>query len=368
MPVGLLVMQWDDRIGANILAQFPEEIQLDHKTLMQIISTHEYSGDVGTVSLLVGALNISSFYMGPEVKIYVVLLLRVDEDPDTYEGGLSDISRIILQNLDDGSYREMLPSLYKRLAAYPTLNNEQKLAFLYQDEINRLVLRRLRDEGVFTKSELGVWLKDLYRKRYLDVDGIVMSLNRIDILKEATVKGISSELIFLTNDILMMRRPPVDLLKNASIKGLPETLVEEYRREVREYFQIYRPSEEDNLELLEVLTNPEVYQVLRLLRITIPTKNSLMKLQGKGVEDVDAALKILWKKKMINVYQGGKGIEYYALKTDFHISLFFPKYIVNTIIHQFDVKSKTDKVLIEYLEVLESSFYSMRHPQTVEEL
>ena len=367
MPVGLLLMQWDDRIGAKIVAKHPEEIQLNDKTLLQIISTHEYSGEIGMISLLVGALNIASFYTGPDTKLYINLLLSLDEDPDAYEGGLSDVSRIILQNLDDGAYLKMIPSLYKRLSIFPTLNHEQSLAFLYQDEINRLVIHRLRDEGVFTKSELSVWLKDLYRKRYLDIDGIVMDLNRKEILKEATIKGISSELIFFTNDILMLRVPPLELLRNAVLKGLPETIVEEYRQEVRKYFQAYRPSEDDNLKLLELLTDPEVYQVLKLLRMTIATKNDLMKLQGKGVDDVDKALKVLWNEKMIHVFQDTKGTEYYALNSDFHVSIMFPKYIVNTIIHEFDVKSKIDKVLIEYLNVLESNYYSIKNTQKIEE-
>ena len=59
---------------------------------------------------------------------------------------------------------------------------------------------------------------------------------------------------------------------------------------------------------------------------------------------------------MIHVFQDAKGNEYYALLTDFHNSLIYPKYIVNTIVYQYGVKSKSDGVLIEYLNVLDDTY------------
>ena len=61
MPVGLLVMKWDMRIGTEVLAKYPENISLSEQTLMQIYSSHEYTGEPGIISLLVGPLNIVSY-------------------------------------------------------------------------------------------------------------------------------------------------------------------------------------------------------------------------------------------------------------------------------------------------------------------
>ena len=66
------------------------------------------------------------------------MLLNLDDDPDAYEGGLADASRIILQNLEEDAYLSMIPSLFRRLSVYPTLNSEQQLAMTYQDEIKRM--------------------------------------------------------------------------------------------------------------------------------------------------------------------------------------------------------------------------------------
>ncbi|MHA1104671.1 MAG: hypothetical protein ACTSPN_02995 [Promethearchaeota archaeon] len=360
MPVGLVVMKWDERVGTEILAKYPEEIIVTDKTLMQVYSTHEYSGESGMISLMVGSLNIASYYTGPEKGYYILLLLNLDDDPDSYEGGLVDVSRIILQNLEEEAYVSLIPSLFQRLSVYPTLNNEQQLAITYQDEIKRMIINRLREEGVVSKSELMVWLKDKYRQGFVDLEGVLIELIKRELIKEASVKGMPSELIFLIHDMLMLRIPPVQLLKDPADRGLPAQLAEDYRMEVKKFFQNYRPSEQDNLRVVDILINPQVYETLRLLRTAIVTKNDLEKLKKKGVEDVDEVLKMLWEGQMIQVFQDEMNNEYYALLSDFHIDTLFPKYLLNIIKSEYERKSKAEQVLIEYLNVLEDAYMSIK--------
>ena len=360
MPVGLVVMKWDERVGTEILAKYPEEIIVTDKTLMQVYSTHEYSGESGMISLMVGSLNIASYYTGPEKGYYILLLLNLDDDPDSYEGGLVDVSRIILQNLEDEAYIKLIPSLFQRLSVYPTLNSEQQLAITYQDEIKRMIINRLREEGVVSKSEIMVWLKDKYRQGFVDLEGVLIELIKRELIKEASVKGMPSELIFLIHDMLMLRIPPVQLLKDPADRGLPAQLAEDYRMEVKKFFQNYRPSEQDNLRVIDIIINPQVYETLRLLRTAIVTKNDLEKLKKKGVEDVDEVLKMLWEGQMIQVFQDEMNNEYYALLSDFHLDLIFPKYLLNIIKSEYERKSKAEQVLVEYLNVLEDAYISIK--------
>ena len=360
MPIGLVIMKWDPRIGTKIETQYPAEIKISDSTLMQIYSTHEYTGEAGMISLMAGPLNIASYFTGPDKGYYVILLLTLDDDPDSFEGGLADICRVIIQNLDDDAYISMVPSLFRRLSVYPTLNQEQLLAITYQDEIKRMIISRLRDEGVVSKSELNVWLKDKYVHGFFDIDGILFDLVKREIVKVASVKDMPSELIFLVSDPLILRVPPTNLLNNPLEKGLPETLENDYQITVRKFFQNYQPSEEDNQALIELIVNPNIYETLKLLRTTIATKNLLEKLKKKGVDDIDEVLSELWEHKVINVFRDKRGIEYYALLTDLHISLIYPKYLLNTVIYEYEVKSKTDKVLVEYLNVLEDAYMDFK--------
>jgi hypothetical protein len=365
MPVGLVIMRWDERVGTEVLAKYPEEINLTDKTLMQIYSTHEYSAESGMISLMVGSLNIASYYTGPEKAFYILLLLSLDDDPDSYEGGLADVSRIVLQHYEDDSYLKMIPSLFQRLSIYPSLNDEQRLAMTYQDETKRLIINRLRDEGVVSKSELMVWLKDKYKQGFIDLESVLIDLIKRELIKEASVKGMPSELIFLTHDLLMLRRPPIALLRVPTEKGLPENLALDYKTVVKNYFQNYQPSETDNLKLIENLIDPQIYETLRLLRTAIVTRNELEKLKKKGVEDVDKVLKSLWENQIIQVFQDKKGNEYYALLSDIHLSLVFPKYNLNIIKKEYENKSKSDQVLVEYLNVLEDTYMEFRAKRKV---
>jgi hypothetical protein len=360
MPIGLVVMRWNERVGTEIMNKYPEEMEITDKTLMQIYSTHEYSGESGLVSLMIGSLNIASYYTGPENEYYVILLLNVDEDPDSYEEGLVDVSRVILQNLNGDAYFKMIPSLFQRLAVYPTLNTEQKLAFTYYDEVKRMIIDRLRVDGAVSKSEITIWLKDQYKQGFLNIDADIMELIKRDIIKQVSVKGIPSELIFLINDIVCMRVPPVKLVRDPLDRGLPSALVENYKTEVKKYFQTYRPTEADNLRVLDVITNPQAYETLRLLRTAIVTRNDLEKLRKKGVDDLDNVLKMLWESQLIQIFRDENENEYYALLSDFYMDLIFPKYLMNVIKMNYEKKSKAEPVLIEYLTILEDNYVSMK--------
>ncbi|MFX0032206.1 MAG: hypothetical protein ACFE8E_06950 [Candidatus Hodarchaeota archaeon] len=360
MPIGLIIMKWDPKVGTEIITRYPEELIVSDETLMQIYAAHEYTGEPGMISLLVGHLNIASFYTGRDKALYIISLLNLEDDPDAYEGGLSDISRIIIQNLEDNVYLDMIPFLFQRLSAYPHLNLEQTLAITYQDEVNRLIIERLREEGVVSKSELSVWLKDKYRRGFFDIDATLNELIKRELIKETSVKGMPSELIFLINDIFMLRKPPIKLLQAPEEVGLPDKYKEEYRIEVKKFFQNYRISGEDNLKSLDILTDPQTYEILKLLRIAIVTRSALEKLKKKGVDDIDGALKKIWEHKMIHTFRDERGAEYYCLLTDFQILRVYPKFILNTILHQYDVKSKSEPVLIEYLKVLEDTYYTIK--------
>jgi len=356
MPIGLVLMRWDPKISTDIVSKYPEELIITEETLMQIYAAHEYTAEPGMISLMVGHLNIASYYTGGEKPLYLILLLNLEEDPDAYEGGLADMSRIIIQNYENQAYLEMVPFLFQRVSAYPHLSNEQALALTYEDDINQLLINRLREEGVVSKSELKVWMKEKYYRGFFDIDGILIELIKKEIIKEASVKGMPSELIFLINDIFTIRLPPLNLLRNPVEKGLPESLVSSFNSEVRRYFQDYRPTEEDNLKLIKILTDPYLYEILKLLRTAIVTRNSIEKLRKKGVDDIEDGIKKLLEYNIIQIIQNGEGIKYFALLSDIHISLVYPRYILNMILHQYDVKSKSEGVLIEYLKVLEDTY------------
>jgi len=105
-------------------------------------------------------------------------------------------------------------------------------------------------------------------------------------MKQVSVKGMPSELNFLSGDLIILRVPPLKLFKNPEECGLPSQLTKIYLNEVKKFFEQYSPTEFDNIKIINILANPEVYQTFQLLRSAIVTKDDLEKLKRKGVQDV----------------------------------------------------------------------------------
>jgi hypothetical protein len=84
------------------------------------------------------------------------------------------------------------------------------------------------------------------------------------------------------------------------------------------------------------------------------------KLKSKGVSDIYSVLKKLWDTNLIRVFKSEDNIEYYALLSEFYIDIIFPKYFLNVVNRSYEEKSKTDKVLIEYLNLLEETYINLK--------
>ena len=155
MPLGLVVMHWDERIGVTVVAAYPEEISIQEKTLMQLYSQHEFTGEAGMVTLMAGAINFTSYYTGPESAMYIILVLNTDEDGDIFEEGLGEISRQILANIESPTLKTLLPSLFQRLSVYPHLNVEQRMGMIYQSDVKRMIIKRLREDFSYFQIRVG---------------------------------------------------------------------------------------------------------------------------------------------------------------------------------------------------------------------
>ena len=110
-------MRYDNKSGISIETKYPNEgLNVTDGTLMNIFSLHEFSKQYGVASLTVGEVNISTYYTGENLDYYIVLILNLFENPEDYEDGLKEISQIILENLEEEKYIDMLPSLFTQIS------------------------------------------------------------------------------------------------------------------------------------------------------------------------------------------------------------------------------------------------------------
>ncbi|MHA1472471.1 MAG: hypothetical protein ACTSQW_05170 [Promethearchaeota archaeon] len=123
MPVGILIIRWDNEIGPINEGFYPENLKITNNLLTQVYSSHRYQSlKPGFASISLKNNKVVSFFSGVgddhiSVENYVVaLLLRRDEKPSKYREILKTIAAEILDQTQDRKFIKLLPNLYKDLA------------------------------------------------------------------------------------------------------------------------------------------------------------------------------------------------------------------------------------------------------------
>ncbi|NVM30214.1 MAG: hypothetical protein HWN65_15325 [Candidatus Helarchaeota archaeon] len=107
MPVGILLIRWDDKLGTSLVAKYPEKFKFPSKILMNIYSQHRaQSTDPSFVTLTLTNIKISSFFSGMDENFigasnYIIaLVLRRDEKPHLFREILKRAAAKILKNVE----------------------------------------------------------------------------------------------------------------------------------------------------------------------------------------------------------------------------------------------------------------------------
>jgi len=123
LPVGILIIRWDNEIGPINEGFYPENLKITNNLLTQVYSSHRYQSlKPGFASISLKNNKVVSFFSGVgddhiSVENYVVaLLLRRDEKPSKYREILKTIAAEILDQTQDRNFLKLLPNLYKDLA------------------------------------------------------------------------------------------------------------------------------------------------------------------------------------------------------------------------------------------------------------
>lgn len=153
MPIGLMVMYWDIRSGMELLAKFPEDLPFTKETLMQVYLSHSFSRENGVTSMQTSDIAISSYHE-TEGDLFVIVLLKLTDDPSKYEQKLMEISKKIIQNFEHDAYIEMIPSLFVQFFSVPEFIDKDHLTSSYpgEKEIIKLVKKEEKKDMKIIKK------------------------------------------------------------------------------------------------------------------------------------------------------------------------------------------------------------------------
>lgn len=108
MPIGILLIRWDDKLGTTLVAKYPDKFKFPSKILMNIYSQHRaQSTEPSFVTLTLTDIKVSSFFSGMDENFigasnYIIaLILRRDENPLIFRDVLKKAAAKILKNVKD---------------------------------------------------------------------------------------------------------------------------------------------------------------------------------------------------------------------------------------------------------------------------
>ncbi len=370
MPLGLGVTRWDDKSGLRVVGVFPSDLDVSEENMLRVFTAHAMGKpEAGflTMTLEGTQLAVSSWYSGirrGKDQFCVMLFLELEEEARAYEEGLTLASNEIVENIGEPEFIEYLGEMFDKLKRMVELSVEQRLAKVFVDQETRLLMHKLSRGGI-PGEELREWLELQTGKHYPDLGLLTLPLLRSGIVDEDWVNAVSDNCVFMVNDLFGARYPPEQALKLAKSGGLSAEQAAEYEKRVTEFFSGYAWSEDDTLQLGQLLLDPDIYDVAKVLRRRIVHKSELAGIVEKRAA-LDTVVRRLESAQVITT-MGSSDIDvkrgddaFVMLLSDIHFESFFPEFLVLRLEERLAQKDIHPDIAKRHLELLAEHYMRMR--------
>ena len=347
MPIGLIVVKWDNKIGTVLEAKYPEDVFVSPDLTMKIYGAHVLgeAREAGFISMKVDSLNIASYFAGIEINYYVALLLKPTEDAAAFEDALIEVASKIFENLGEKKYVEKLPEFYKFLEKYPVLTRDQKIASVLLDPIKSFVFKTLLEYGCVTKDQLQ---EDIIKKlgvKTFDINAILASMVKAGLVVSEWVEGVPSEVVFLIRDFEIVRVPP-------NIKKIPANV----KNAIRDFFSKYKQSPRDVAILARAITDPEIYEIIKALKTRGGMSTREISEKTEIPEDkIFNYIGWLRRNNFIIEVEESNQSKFYLISEPMIIT-FYPEYQIKSVIERYNEGVLPAKQVIRYLLFLKEAY------------
>jgi len=386
MPEGLAVLKWDDELGPVVTSKIPKKLQvgLDPTTSMRVygiatLGETEESQKPGFSSLAFNDFKLAVYYGGLNMHLkglpsMVFLVLSPDEDPDVYKDALPEIATQMFLNAEGDEYKKMVPKLYKQIARYTQMTAEQRQASILNDPVRRTIVQTLMRNGTVQSTELEQMIFEEVGKK-IDVDLVLRPLVKMGIIATGWVEGLSSEVIYLTRALFILRKIHHDTIRAVRKGSLPNEVAEQFLQSSRRYHRDYLARLRKDLfdtiwteaeELAMHILDFEAYDVIQVLR-TGPKEVEQLKIDVNMDEDkLRKQLTKLEKANIVMRINDEEGRQYLMLKCDTEVSTVYPEWLIQRTVDLYNDEEIVSRQAIHYLEVLKRTHPSQTASLTME--
>ncbi len=383
MPEGLAVLKWDDELGPVVAVKTPGKLKmgLDPTTSMRVygiatLGETEESQKPGFTTLAFPDFQLAVYYGGLNMHLkglpsMVFLVLSPDEDPDVYKDALPEIATQIFLNADDNKYKKLVPKLYKQIERYTQMTAEQRQASIINDPVRRIIIQTLMKQGTIQSSELEELIFEQVGKQ-IDVDIVLGPLVKMGIIATGWVEGLSSEVIYLTRAMFVLRKTSLDTIRAAREEQLPAEVGEKFLQSTTEYHKEYIDRIQTDLfetiwaeanSLAKFILDFEVYDIIQVLRTgPIETKRLI---EETNLEDTKLSkkLKKLENANIIMRIKDEAGHQHIMLKCNPEVITIYPEWLIQRTVDLYNDEEIVSHQAMHYLEVLKKS-----HPSQLESM
>ncbi len=380
MPEGLAVLKWDDELGPVVTSKTPKglKVGLDPTTSMRVygiatLGETEEAQKPGFSSLSFDKFKLAVYYGGLNMHLkglpsMVFLVLDPDEDPDVYKDALPEIATQIFLNADGKKYLKMVPKLYEQIARYTMMTPEQRQASILSDPIRRAILRTLMRDGTLQSTDLEQIIFEEVGKK-IDVDLILRPLVKMGIVATGWIEGLSSEVIYLTRAIFILRRISQDTVRAVKSGSLPPEVVDSFLDSTKRYHRDYIAKLRRNLtdtvwteaeELSKYLLDFEAYDILQILREGPQQTEHLPSLLEITKAKLRKKLKTMETAGILVRVNDEDGKEHALLKSSPEVVTVYPEWLIQRTVDLYNKEEIHSRQAGHYLEILKKF-----HPSAV---
>ncbi|MBD3406696.1 MAG: hypothetical protein GF411_11325 [Candidatus Lokiarchaeota archaeon] len=377
MPVALVLIDWDSKVGAVLKAKVPADFadyyREDLNTEIMRIFTSHAMGDAtagfSSLSVRIGGEEyaVASYYTGivrEEEQYCISLMLNTSEDPKSYEAAITSIVSHLTNSvatMTDSEVQEELENTYRRIIRLAGMTDESRLARLFADELARAVFPKLWKGGI-SKEDLEEWLKMVTGLPSVSVDSILAPFEELGLVKTEWVDEIGRTCVFMIKDLEVFRAPPL-LAMEAAGKVLDPELSAEYKMEVLEFLREWKKTPEDTVSIAEILADPDCYDTLSELRRRPQNMVELEATLGIPPKELKEAVQTLKKYRVVSERRredaSGETDKWIFLLNDIRVRLFFPEYFLASLPQDLEENpedTKLRELIHHHLRLLRDNF------------
>lgn len=386
MPEGLAVLKWDDELGPVVTTKVPKKLKigLDPTTSMRVygiatLGETEESQKPGFSSLAFNDFQLAVYYGGLKMHLnglpsMVFLVLKPDEDPEAYKDALPEIATQIFLEAEGDKYKAKVPKIYKQLERFTQMTPEQRQASILNDPLRRTIVQTLMRNGTIQSTELEEIILDKIGKQ-IDVDLVLRPLVKIGIVATGWVEGLSSEVIYLTRALFILRKIPIDTIKSLREKSALPEVAEKYIDASRTYHKDYLLKLRTDLfdtiwsdveNLTKFILDFQTYDIIQLLRQGPVEEERLIKSFDFEEDIIKKQLRKLEKSNIIMRVKDSEKHHHILLKCNPEILTVYPEWLIQRTVEMYNEEDIVPTQAMHYLEVLKRSHPSMIETLTTE--